>query len=167
MGKEEKFKLTNRKNYEQKKAARKKAVQAASVNVDDGTLPIEECELPLALPLTIYTNQTLSSLNLLSRRLHRMESINEGLLGYKCITLLIFLWVHYYYYQSGLLFVKLSFCQLTSASFGLEVTYSLCVLENFTWFVSYRRAVVDVRLCSYLQESPSLMNSGIRQHLVL
>jgi len=30
-----KSKLTNRKNYEQKKAARKKAVQAASVNVDD------------------------------------------------------------------------------------------------------------------------------------
>ena len=74
----QKFRLTNRKNYEQKKAARKRA----AVNV--GNVTTEEClvepsSLPLAVPLTLYTDQTLSSLNVLSRRLHRMESINEGL----------------------------------------------------------------------------------------
>ena len=57
---------------------------------------------------------------------------------------------------------KLSFCQLTSASFGLEVTYSFSVLKDFTWCVSYRRVIVDIRLCSY-QESPSLKNSGKKQ----
>ena len=58
---------------------------------------------------------------------------------------------------------KLSFCQLTSASFGLEVTYSFSVLKDFTGCVSYRRTVVDIGLCSYLHESPLLMNSGTEQ----
>ena len=78
-----KFRLTNRKNSERKKAARKKAT-LTSINVN----AMEECpgepsSLPLDLPITSYTNQTLLSLDVLSRRLHMMESINEGLHGYK------------------------------------------------------------------------------------
>ena len=56
----------------------------ATTAVDADNVTTEECleepiSLPLVVPLTFYTDQPLSSLDVLNRWLHRMESIHEGL----------------------------------------------------------------------------------------
>ena len=49
---------------------------------------------------------------------------------------------------------------------GLEVTFSLIITRDFTWSVTYRRAAVDLNLCTYLQEPPLLVNSGTKSVLI-
>ena len=49
---------------------------------------------------------------------------------------------------------------------GLEVTFSLIITRDFTWSVTYRRAAVDLNLCTYLQELPLLVNSGTKSVLI-
>ena len=76
-----KFRLTSRKNYERKKAA-KKAIQASvsqGGNNDEKQCTDTVSTLLLSLPLSVYTDSAVSDLSVLSRRLFRMESINEGL----------------------------------------------------------------------------------------
>lgn len=53
----------------------------------------------------------------------------------------------------------LLFCQLCLSDSGLEVTYSLRITKDFTWSVTYRRAAVDLSLCTYLQGPSLLVNS--------
>ena len=117
------FRLTSRKNYERKKAAKKRATQVSvqrggtkdvqrsgtkdkqrSGTKDvqrDGTKDVkrggtkdeEQCTgnvstLLLSLPSSLFTDHPVPDLTVLSRRLFRMESINEGLLGVFLFSLL-------------------------------------------------------------------------------
>ena len=159
-----KFRLTSRKNYERKKAARK-ATQASIVQ--DGNSDEKHCAdavstLSLSLPLSLYTDSEVSDLSLLSRRLFRMESINEGLfIMFLCSFFICTLeWISVFEDET------LSFCQLCLSDSGLEVTYSLMITEDFSWSVTYRRAAIHLSLCTYLQESPLLVNSGTKSLLI-
>ena len=102
--------------------------------------------LLLFLPLSLYTDSAVSDLSVLSRRLFRMESINEGLFMVFLCCLLIFTseWISVFEDET------LSFCQLCLSDFGLEVTYSLTITKDFTWSMTYRRTAVDLSLCSYV-----------------
>lgn len=60
----------------------------------------------------------------------------------------------------------LLFCQLCLSDSGLEVTYSLRITKDFTWSVTYRRAAVDLSLCTYLQGPSLLVNSGTKSVLI-
>lgn len=76
-----KFRLTSRKNYERKKAAKKKITQASvmqSESKDEKQCTDTISTLLLSLPLSLYTDNVVPDLSVLSRRLFRMESINEG-----------------------------------------------------------------------------------------
>ena len=90
-----------------------------------------------------------------------MESINEGLFITFLYSLLYILeWISVFEDET------LSFCQLCLSDSGLEVMYSLIITKDFTWSVTYRRAAVDLCLCTYLQEPPLLVNSGTKSVLM-
>ena len=72
-----KFRLTSRKNYERKKAAKKKAPPQQN-KMEEHQCAEAVTTLPFSLPLSLYTDQALPTLSVLSRRLFRIESINEG-----------------------------------------------------------------------------------------
>ena len=92
-----KFRLTSRKNYERKKATKRKAAQV-SVKCGETNLTKDEEQctgtistLLLSLPSSLFTDHPVPDLTVLSRRLFRMESINEGLLVvFLCSLLFIF-----------------------------------------------------------------------------
>ena len=84
-----------------------------------------------------------------------MESINKGLFIVFVCYLLIFIseWISVFEDET------LSFCLLCLSDSELEVTYSVIITKDFTLSMTYRRAAVDLSLCTYLQGQPLLVNS--------
>ena len=79
-----KLRLSSKKNYERKKAAKRAILKHAASAVAEDRVEIltrsqkELVSLPIHLPLELYTNQEATTLGILNRRLHEVRTISEG-----------------------------------------------------------------------------------------
>lgn len=156
-----KLRLCSKKNYERKRRAVSKhqAVLSGSTEntahidfSDRQTQPKvntkmqhqeEVVSLTVSVPVLYFTEQAVSSLDMLHRRLQRFDAILED-------------WI--YVFENG----EISVCQLGNSDKGLQVTLSVTIKEDFSWILTYRGESVEPKFCTFIQDLSLSTNSVSR-----
>ena len=157
-----KLRLCSNKYYERKKYFPKKllvSIPRMSVTILSVSIPLKFLSFKVSLPLSAYTQLPPPSLETMWSCIQQLGILSEGTMKLVAFNLTLHFaclgWNHDM--QAGMLHIY----QLATNEIGLVIGVSLSIKEDFSWILSCRSQPVSPEHCSLLEDTPSLLNSGL------